>query len=170
MYVVNPFREVKSKTKLSTHNRRNLCSNLSRRNCCVSTTWCFPESPPSMGGLPIGTGSLSSTSRAPLCLSLYLKLSRSHCIFIYVHICSFSVPGSLFRSRLVSEISVFDISQVWVWNPREERWVVSDHTDPERMDNWVNFVLRYIQHKVNRWRMFADRARIQDRPFLYLSR
>ena len=110
MYVVNPFREVKSKTKLSTHNRRNLCSNLSRRNCCVSTTWCFPESPPSMGGLPIGTGSLSSTSRAPLCLSLYLKLSRSHCIFIYVHICSFSVPGSLFRSRLVSEISVFDIS------------------------------------------------------------
>ena len=61
-------------------------------------------------------------------------------------------------------------SQVWVWNPREERWVVSDHTDPERMDNWVNFVLRYIQHKVNRWRMFVDRARIQDRPFLYLSR
>ena len=57
--------------------------------------------------------------------------------------------------------------QVWVWNPREERWVESDHTDPERMDNWVNFLLRIIKHRVNRWRMFTDRARIIDRPMLY---
>ena len=71
-------------------------------------------------------------------------------------------------ARLVSEISVFDIFPGLGLESTRREMVLSDHTDPERMDNWVNFVLRYIQHKVNRWRMFVDRARILDRPFLYL--
>ena len=109
----------------------------------------IPESPPSMGGLPFGTGSLSSTSQAKHCLRLHLKLSRSHCIFILF-------LTFYFVSRLVSEFSVFDpFSQVWVWNPSDEEWEVSDHTDPDRMANWVNFLLRLIQRKVNSWRSFV---------------